>query len=1224
MKTIPLFLSIAIIVVFTSTLFAQPPTERMMRVNTTSVGLLDNLEEDYPWLQSAFLSNGKVAVITHEVGLTTTDMKLYLVDTDGSIDWEKTIDLGEAEHGIRLVVDANDHIYALGTGFSLIDDQNVLLYKYNASGTLLWTLNWDAGNNLGDLPADLQVDAGGEAYVTGLANRGNESTTSDDDVFLIKVDNTGTVSWSSFYDHNGYNDGGLTVLLDGTYAYVAANSHSSASVRNRTLLKYNKSTGTQQGSAKRESSSSNEYWTDMEWLDGDLLAVGRQNMDAVITCYNPTNLTQNWETTHDGFGYGNEAYNLAVSGTNAYVGCHSDNENPARIGFNLWIDTSGTILSKHRLEDRNEKGFMTVKEVASFNGDVAFLMEQGDTNHQESFVLFYESGLQSIRTYQCAEGFRAVDMAVKNHELFITGYEESIGGKKAKFERIETKSFYIDNELDTAGGDSFYYHTNLVGALFTKNAIKLEAIDDLKVEYGKLTDFLTQADADDIHDSTDISLDSLWIFKGFRSQTSSDTTDTSFAGRAFKTYPYYRSLRIVLPGSAQIETVVEQLESLDGVQMAWRKQLPQTLHSMEPNDGNFWKNYQFSLWSNHSSSRFNSLNLSDQSIRILEAWKMSTGRPEIKVAIVEAVEGIKDKTAYGALMQYNHEDLSLRKNFGTSVIKGGAYTADLSIDKATGRHFSTHAATTGGFVGAIRNNKKGVAGIAGGTGSSLNGVSLYSYKYGNENLKDAIDEGVHIINQSFAGGYTSEGYNIYLDAYRKGILMVSGRGNRGFNEITFPATELTDFTMSVSGSGDDGKYRKPSNSGASWDKKFLNYGMHMDVLAPGAPEINMSTGVKESAEPGDSVFAIDLNNTNQYDISNHTSMATPHVSGVAALLASAHYSTSGGNTTLYPEDMEHLIQLGAIDLDQNDEDPGLLNPKGTEGRPMPTKGYDELTGWGRLDATYTAYYASEPNFKILHFHEGHADLSNTQITITKVATLDTFQFLEFLQDGIDSTFLADQYRIDISSTYSLPNKYVTFRLADYPDGGAWALPAASNLMSPESYSANSGYGLSKYQTCETIPYLARTNINKVQNRITLSGYVYHVKKGLAGSIGGTVNFKNLNHWLPFDTAYARQNVTFGFTVHAADSTANSIETAHTPKFSLYPNPTSQWVQLEMKKSHENLRVEVYNMAGKLWHQQLWPLSQNQMQLNLATFPSGMYYIRVSGAQGQSTQKLVKH
>lgn len=189
-------------------------------------------------------------------------------------------------------------------------------------------------------------------------------------------------------------------------------------------------------------------------------------------------------------------------------------------------------------------------------------------------------------------------------------------------------------------------------------------------------------------------------------------------------------------------------------------------------------------------------------------------------------------------------------------------------------HFARHATHVSGIIAAIRNNATGIDGIT-------NDVLIMPVKVvpnGDERDKDvalgiryAVDNGAQIINMSFGKGYSPQ--KQWVDdavryAAKHDVLLVHAAGNDGTNNDSldnYPNPfylkkhERAANFITVGASG-------PDNQDKHLAASFSNYGKNeVDLFAPG---VNIYSTV-----PG-----------NGYASLSGTSMATPVVSGVAALV----------------------------------------------------------------------------------------------------------------------------------------------------------------------------------------------------------------------------------------------------------------------------------------------------------------------------------------------------
>ena len=351
----------------------------------------------------------------------------------------------------------------------------------------------------------------------------------------------------------------------------------------------------------------------------------------------------------------------------------------------------------------------------------------------------------------------------------------------------------------------------------------------------------------------------------------------------------------------------------------------------EPNDPGFasqWHyrnlgegNYDFeNLNNNHVGAK------AGCDVNALEAWKTCTGDPSIIVAILD--EGV----------MYTHPDLAANMwcNPGESVQgaqtdgDGNGYDGDLhgynfvteSGDITwTDANDSGHGTHVAGTIAAVNNNGKGVSGIAGGDGTPNSGVKIMSCQvFSGQNsvtlagearaIKYAADNGAVILQcswgynsseSSIINGYTpgpatekewAETYPLEKEALDyfinnagspngviDGGIPVFAAGNEYAGNPAFPGA----YSKCVSVSSLAADYTPAC---------YTDYGSLVTLSAPGGDlEYYSKIGEQEdeywaettTEQKGAVLSTLIQNGKPAYGYMEGTSMACPHVSGVAAL-----------------------------------------------------------------------------------------------------------------------------------------------------------------------------------------------------------------------------------------------------------------------------------------------------------------------------------------------------
>jgi subtilisin family serine protease len=243
-----------------------------------------------------------------------------------------------------------------------------------------------------------------------------------------------------------------------------------------------------------------------------------------------------------------------------------------------------------------------------------------------------------------------------------------------------------------------------------------------------------------------------------------------------------------------------------------------------------------------------------------DAWNVSTGSKSVVVAVIDT--GV----------DYTDPDLAANiwtnPNAGADGFQGDVHGYNFVDNDGNPMDDNSHGTHVAGILGAVGNNSQGGVGVDW-------SVSIMPLKFLNSQgtgyLSDAIRAinyvtmertqygvNVRVINASWGGGdYGAAMQSAIQAANNAGILFVTAAGNNGTNNDTsaqYPANYAVPNVISVAATDQNDKLASFSNYGATT----------VDLAAPGVSIY--------STVPG-----------NKYATYSGTSMATPYVSGVAAL-----------------------------------------------------------------------------------------------------------------------------------------------------------------------------------------------------------------------------------------------------------------------------------------------------------------------------------------------------
>lgn len=313
-------------------------------------------------------------------------------------------------------------------------------------------------------------------------------------------------------------------------------------------------------------------------------------------------------------------------------------------------------------------------------------------------------------------------------------------------------------------------------------------------------------------------------------------------------------------------------------------------------------------------------------IKLPEAWNITTGQasPSVIVAVI-------DTGVYLA-----HPDLAANLMDGYDFISAASNAADgdgLDAnpddpgDSAEPGESSYHGTHVAGIIAATSNNAQGVAGVSWHArimplralgrwgGSTWDIMQAISYAAGLENDSDTLpDRRADIINMSLGSpAYSTAMQRTIADARDAGVIIVAAAGNEGTGAPQYPASY--DGVISVSATN-----ARPQIT------PYSSFGDMVDVAAPGG---DMSEDLNRD-NFGDGIYSTWVSETGgqrveSYGFMQGTSMATPHVSGMLALMKARF-------PALTPDNVDAALARGQLTAD------------------IDAAGWDERTGFGLVDA----------------------------------------------------------------------------------------------------------------------------------------------------------------------------------------------------------------------------------------------------------------------------------
>jgi len=270
------------------------------------------------------------------------------------------------------------------------------------------------------------------------------------------------------------------------------------------------------------------------------------------------------------------------------------------------------------------------------------------------------------------------------------------------------------------------------------------------------------------------------------------------------------------------------------------------------------------------------------------AWDLETGGSNVIIGIIDSGISMTGGTL-------DHDDLSTPGRFvlGTDYVDGG-----------TPRDENGHGTHVAGIAGARGNNAAGVAGMSWGSpfyicrtlDTNGNGSSA-DFADAVEEITDyAVANGLKaVINYSAGGGDNLTKKDACQYASDHGMLVVAATGNNSGNPVIFPAAYSTSITGVVAVGSTDADDTVSS---------YSNVGPEVTVVAPGRNILSTTP-----------TYTVTLGLALNYDLLSGTSMATPLVSGLAALMWSRHPAHTNEKIKQCLKDT--AVELGTGDFNDN-------------------------------------------------------------------------------------------------------------------------------------------------------------------------------------------------------------------------------------------------------------------------------------------------------------------
>jgi hypothetical protein len=783
--------------------------------------------------------------------------------------------------------------------------------------------------------------------------------------------------------------------------------------------------------------------------------------------------------------------------------------------------------------------------------------------------------------------------------VYLTGKSQSGGSGQYLTLKYEVMPLAPQVVLGPTGKAS--HVANEVLIRFDPSVVDAAFVDNRELNFGRVDEIITDPSLIFLMDSklqANGQLGSWTLSRIFHSLDTQDETMTSVLGKTVELPKLWSALRLHIPPSP-LESITDEHEVADSLSTIPLRYIRYAhpsyylhLQTCAPNDPRYGN--QLSL--NNNDAVRTHVN-AEQAWCFLDSTDAQKGRPDVRVGIFD--------TGISA----NHPDFV----FGGTGFAGSV--VDLAQRFVNGTQVSLqysdpdlqgHGSKSSGIIAAIRNNGMGIAGIAGGDvgkgeGEGVHLVNVQTFfvdALGNASAKipDLADAFVWALtagpNNSPLFEVANHGYGFFLNdiqvnqpnvdlyrevwqmAFRAEVTSVVSRGNAfqaaptaassipatfTIDSIQEPSFYFDDWNLSVGASDEKGnlaEWQKPGNP----DPFSSYYKKSVDLITPG-----VSSRIETT------------NHTGGYSDFNGTSASAPHVSGAAALLMS--YS----DVPLAPEDVEHLLQYGAIPKNNVDS-----------------------AGWGLLDAYASLKLIEQPEHRVLHFDtiltSGAFPATPGTIPIRLTSDYDT------ISAGI---YQANVYQYVASFSYNLGTGV---SLAALPPNKPpyWVRNSGSRLWGPNGTLQG---GSSQYVVpVDRVSFFGTPTVSSA----SVSGYYYEIFLSSTESVvipyGADTSAQMAFSLLAYNPE--------GFTTNVEESFLDKGLSLH-----IFPNPTTEGSTLSYELTKPaDVQISLTDLSGRiLWqnHSGRKPQGIHRQEVPSHNLSTGLYLLRFQADGFTSFVKLIK-
>ena len=1140
---------------------------------------------------------------------------------------------------IASMKDTAGNVYYVGNTYHLGEQENYLISKYQANGSLVWQQEFNSVTGDKDFGADIYIK-GDYVYVAGTSwdsagntamfwtlklNRsdGNEvwsqkfqgaylgltvasaiKVDEQENVFVagtdqkaaaqfqiavVKYDSTGSLLWDNYYYDTAAYNGAVAMLYDADKDEITVTGYAGNTFTNWSIVtvQFDGASGAigttgisnnGNGNIDKPVAITNDY-------NGNLYVLGTTiksptNTDWKLIKYD-TLLNEVWVKTFGGpDSLMDEPTGLAVDNLGQLViSGNASKANGATDGVVIRVDLSGNVLWGQTMSAQDLTRNCKANDIVVGLDNNIYIAGQINNGSNDDYVTAsydLDGKLRWMKTYNDTVGSNDI---AKDIQVDGDG-NIFVSGISTSIDTQYLTLFYTQWERTTSfvmDTDTIaIYALNNIILRFDTSVIDFGAVDNEDIVYGTLDRFLRSDFVDTLNNKLpDLTARDCYLVKLAPHYHTWDTILISNIGDTIPIPPFWTEFLLVYHADSSEQYYADSLKKM------WPQINVADLNVTYRPYCNCTTacpddpQYALAQTALHDGVDPNG------NIDAETAWPYETGKPFVKVGVFDSP------------IEWSHEDFM--KTSSISKVAGGydyAYShADLYFNQNP--DFQGHGTEVAGVIGALRSNGVGIAGVAGGNWCNMpsndqSGASLFSFGVGTpapqNSVAYACADIIQALNDALSNniGITYSNMAIFnfsfgASEFDPNILL--------FKQKLYYAWRLGKIDVASRGNK-DGQLVEifPSCYNDDW---MLNVGGSSTDGAWSSPSL-YGHGMDVLA-PFESSMIMTTGPNNTYVSDGGTTFSAAYATGYAALLLS--YLNDPNDPfdydNLAPEDVEEIMQRTAW------LHPGYNPP------------YDPFGGYGRIDIGAGLRMVDKTTSRLMHF-------ASSNYSPTKMLTQESVSDIDLnVKDPIPySNIPAGLYKAEVWKLVLDSHHNIVLQPGE-SIAGYWARSSSSYSFPLYTTSSGNNY-LDPYERA----YVDEANDIATTNSATIWGYYYKLKD--------YNNPSTVIGWVPNDpnaTAYNRMDYTIYLTTAPVSAPHISLDGFFV---SAFPNPAQSSFTLTVEGGNkENYEIYMVNALGQktktLFNGIISTLTQT---FSCSDLQNGVYSIICQGRTNKKEIKIV--